>query len=176
LGEFARMVEGRELPRPANDTFWSVDGTDAYVVVRWNVESNDAVNPLPRGLSGVILASQQGNPAWFVQGLSDTVAQRLSPRLPRVDRLEKVSNTISRQMAEPHDFIEGRVPADVAAAAAVDFVQSMMRQGRKFPQLVERLATDAAFSKQVESVYGNTLDELLSQWWDGFEPTTRRRR
>ena len=165
LSEFARMVENRALPRPPNESFWKVAGTDGYLAVRLESEQDPKTSPLYRGLAGLWVASRGGYPSWFEFGLADAVALKLSPGLPRCQRLESQILNLPATLAEPDEFLSQKAPTDVNQAAACSFVQFLMRNSRRFPRLLSAVSSGTNWESALTSTYGATQDELIASWW-----------
>jgi hypothetical protein len=165
LSEFARMIEGRALPRPANEAFWSSAGVDTYLVLRWPSDRDGAASPLTRGVAGVWLSARGGSPDWFVDGFADAVALKFTPALPRAKRLARDLTQLSKVPAKSSDFLSGRTPTDVRDAAACSLVQYLMRDRARFSLLINRVDRDRPFAEALQSVYGLDQAALLDQWW-----------
>lgn len=178
LNEFALMIEQRWLPRPIESAFWKSDPKDAYLVVRTSEETKRLeASPWAWGLVGIELEQTGRYPLWYVRGLADAFAARLTPEHARVKRLQGIQATLSQQLKNPGDFLDGKTSLEITDAAACSFVQFLQRQRAAFQKAHHASAASPVdWEKQLASIYGMSLDQLVEQWWQQQAGTRKRSR
>lgn len=167
--EFARMVEQRMLPRPLPEAFWKAGGTDAYLVIRWPEGGESDEMPVDRGVTGIITAARGGFPDWFVDGLADAVALKVTPELARAHTMTRAMAELPSMEADAADFFSGRTPSDMRDAAACGVVQALMRDRRRFTRLMQLVSRERPFAEVLSEVYELQPDELVTKWWSATQ-------
>ncbi|MCA9168248.1 MAG: hypothetical protein KDB23_11290 [Planctomycetales bacterium] len=165
LSEFAQMVEGRNLQRPVDDTFWSAAGVDAYAVAFRGEDTKQNALPYARALAGLHFATLPNVPTWFGRGVADATALKVTPELARARRLRTQLAELRQSMQSPNDFLLGKTTVAAADAAAASVVQHLQRNGRAFSELCQALRAGSELETALNSAYATGLNEQLDAWW-----------
>lgn len=175
--EFGKMVEQRELPSQwrGHWRFNVIDAYGAFVPERGGEFSNDVL--LGHVIAGTYVASLARDvPRWFAEGAARATAARLEPRDPRVEQWDKQAESVLGTLAEPHDFMAGKLAPEAADLAAYRFVSFVMtRDTRRFRALLQNLRDGQSFENAFLTVY-RVPPEQIAPAWARYEATNTRRR
>jgi len=161
--EFGQMVEKRKLPRQWQG-HWNYDGIDAYgalVPSRTDKYSPEAL--IAQQLAGVYVAAR-GAPRWFAEGAARVVAARIAKDDARVQAWDDGLSAALAKMRAADDFLTGKLAEEEAMLASYSFVKFLMKDARRFAQLLDQLEEGGDFEQAFAKVYGGTPNQLTAAW------------
>ena len=162
--EFGQMVEKRKLPRQWYG-HWNYDGIDAYgafVPSRTDAYSPEAL--IAQQLAGVYVASHGGTPRWFAEGAARVVASRVAADDARVKAWDEALPSTFAQMRAADDFLTGKLSEEDSMLASYSFARYLMKDSRKFRQLLDHLADGGDFDTAFARVYGGPPAAVTQNW------------
>lgn len=163
-GEFGKMVEQREIPKEYRG-HWRFSVVDAYGAAipprsdEYNLESLVA-----QQVAGVYVASLGKAPRWFAEGAARVAASRITPHDPRLDAWENETTRIVGSLQKPDDFMTGKIPQEEADIASYQFVKFLMKDAKRFENLLTALRSGRDFDKTFPQVYGAPAAEVAGNW------------
>jgi len=163
LNEYGNMVLKHEFP-PTLSSHWQFNQVDAHVVMLLKAEEDGRkFEPeLARNLAAISQASQTPDaPRWFADGMGYSVAAKVYNRSDEAAAWEAESAAAFKKMAQPTDFITGKLAEDQAALVAYGFVNQLRSSGPKFKKFAESLEQGEAFESAFQQAFGKTPAELL---------------
>jgi len=164
--EFGKMVERRELPGEWRG-HWRFSGIDAYaamVAPRTDQYSVEAL--VAQQVTGAFLASlgKTSPPRWFSEGAGRVIASRMSPEDPRVVQWDDSIREVLGKMRTPDDFLTGKLDPESADVASYSFVRFLMKDSKKFNQLVKAIKNEQNFAQSFSTIYGGSPNQLTVTW------------
>lgn len=163
--EFGQMVEKRALPKEWAG-HWRYNIVDAYgAMLAPQRESYSAETLVGQQLAGVYVASLGAKtPSWFAEGSARAVAARLNGSDPRVLSWNEQLPAVLASMSAPDDFLTGKLSPESADIASYSFVDFLMRSGREYNALLERLRKGEEFAQAFPAVFKATPSQLTLAW------------
>lgn len=161
--QFVKAVEQRDL---ADTTFghWRVSGPEAYaalLVPAFGTHSLEGL--LAQQIAGLYIASLGPTPRWFCEGCARAAAWRLKPDDARVAEWNRQLPPAVAGMAQPDDFLTGRLPEETADLVSYGFVRYLLTETQRFRALMEALRQGQAFDAAFQTSFGTTPSELATQ-------------
>ncbi len=161
--EFGQMVEKRKLPKQWYG-HWNYDGIDAYgAMVPSRTDKYSAEALIAQQLAGAYVASR-GTPRWFAEGAGRVVASRLFKDDPRVKAWDEALPSALAAMRAADDFLTGKLSEEDAMLASYSYVRFLMKDSRKFRQLLDTLAEGGDFEQVFAKTYGGSPNQLSAAW------------
>ena len=139
--EFGKMVEKRDLPRGWKGHF-RYDVINAYgaIILPKDEEEFSEEAMFAQQIAGVMVASMGRNtPNWFAQGAARVAAKITDPKDPRIETWKSSWDAVYAKLQSGDEFVRGNLPPDDTALAGYVMVENLMRDKRKFLQLVKAL-------------------------------------
>jgi mono/diheme cytochrome c family protein len=161
--EFGQMVEKRKLP-PQWYGHWNYDGIDAYgalVPSRSEQYSSEAL--IAQQLAGVYVASR-GTPRWFAEGAARVVTSRVAKDDPRVKAWDESLPSAFAAMRAADDFLTGKLGEEQTNLASYSFLKYLMKDTRRFRQLLTTLEDGSDFEQAFAKVYSGPPASLTPAW------------
>ncbi len=171
-GEFGKMVEQRSLPQEWQG-HWKYDVLDAYAaLVLPRVSEDDKQDPIDsiliQNISGTYVSGLgQYTPQWFAEGMARWVVTQIRKKDPRIEQWRDSFNGIVSSMESPADFIRGRMGQEQAGIMSYGFVFYLMKDQRRFGQLLSVLKRGQDFPAAFKGIYGDTPEKLAGRWLGG---------
>ncbi|MFM7564412.1 MAG: hypothetical protein ACKO81_15425 [Planctomycetota bacterium] len=163
LNEYGNMVLKHEFP-PTLNSHWQFNQVDAHVVMLLKAEEDGRMfePELARNLAAVSQASQAADvPRWFADGVGYSIAAKVYNRSDEAAAWEAEAASAAKRMAQPTDFITGKLAEDQSALVAYSFVNQLRANGPKFKKFTESLEQGEAFEAAFQQAFGKTPTELL---------------
>ena len=165
--EFGTMVEKRTLPQ-AWTAHWRYNILDSYAALlppRGDEEALDGVL-IQRLASAYVASLGPGVPEWFADGAGYLAVNKLKRDDPRIKEWEQAAPGILASMSKPDDFMSGAMPEDQAGLVSMAFVGQLMKDSRRFNQLLGALRKGEPFDRSFQLIWGGTPKEMVGGWED----------
>jgi cytochrome c553/mono/diheme cytochrome c family protein len=163
--EFGSMVEKRDPPKNVFG-HWQYTVLDAYGCAlrpKQDEYSLDAL--LVEQLAGTHVASLGSNvPRWFAAGCGRVAASRLAATDPRVQSWDKDTSRVVGMLGRPDDFLQGRMAPEDSDIASFGLVTYLMKDSRRFNQVMDALRKGDDFNPAFTSAYGGTPAQAVQAW------------
>ncbi len=182
-GEFARMVEERDLP-PDWTSHFRTDAINAYVAVVAASETDDETirDSLASPLIGLAMATRGPDvPEWLARGVGESLA---NARVRKQTRGQKAELLRRQRLAagaakDAGTFLQGRMPAEQTDALAIAIATAMSdgTRRRAFGTMIRSLNDGQAFEDSFAAAYGVKPDVFVDaylKWVKGTRPTGSR--
>jgi hypothetical protein len=128
-------------------------------------ESYSADTIIAQQLAGTYVASLGAKvPTWFAEGTARAVAARLDGADPRVIGWNEQLPGVLGSMSAPDDFLSSKLPQESADIASYSYADFLMRRGREFNALLDRLRKGEDFAQAFATVYKATPQQLTAAW------------
>ena len=92
------------------------------------------------------------------------IASRINPEDPRVVQWNEAIPGILGKMTAPDDFLTGKLPPEPADIASYSFVEFLMKDSKKFNQLVAAIKREENFAEAFSNLYGGSPNQLTVTW------------
>ncbi len=165
--EFAQMVEKRAVP-----VSWKAHartaGLDAYVVQQLpKSEKKDGQfdAELCRGIVEARLQLTGEFPGWFMMGVSTAVAAKIAPRSLMAKRLSQELPTVVKNMESPQELLKSKLPPEFQEVAAAALLQGMLKNSRRFGQILQDVESGQPFSESISGRLGQPMETIAENWW-----------
>ena len=165
--EFAQMVEKRAVP-----VSWRgharTAGLDAYVVqLLPKSEQRDGQfdAELCRGIVGAMLQLTGDLPDWFIVGAANAVAAKVAPRSSLAKRLSQELPSVVARMDSPEELLKSKLSPESQEVAAAGLLQAMLKNGRRFGQMLQDVEGGQPFSEAILQRLGQPMEAIAENWW-----------
>ena len=162
--EFGEMVEERSIPK-AWRGHWRYNVVDAYAVMvppRNDEYSIDAL--IAQQLGSAYVASLGDVPAWFSEGVGRVVATRTTKDDARLQQWDEQLPVILAKAKQSGAFLEGKAPPQDGNILAYGFLKYLMRDSKRFANVVQQVAGGGKFSDVFSTVYRGSPDQIVAVW------------
>lgn len=163
--ELGKMVERRDIPQGSKGHFryTIVDAYGAIVPPRSNEYSLDGL--LVQQLAGVYVSAQgKAVPRWFAEGCGRVAAARFASDDARVRAWNDAVPQVIGSMGAPDDFLTGKLDQESTDIASYSFVAFLMKDSRRFSQLIDALRKGGDFNQAFVATYGGTPNQAAQGW------------
>lgn len=166
--EFGKMVEKRSSTPREWKGHWNFTIVDAYGAITASFEPDYSMEALlGQQIAGVYVASLGNSPRWFSEGAARVAAVRLAKDDPRTAKWNDELPEILRGMSDPADFINNKLAPESNDIASYSFVEFLMKDRKRFDQLLNALRGDKSFDKSFSSIYGGSPEQVAGRWRQG---------
>ena len=159
------MVERRELPKSLKGHFAAnpVEVYGAFLHSKSNEYGIEAM--VAQHIAGGYAANlgKTGTPRWFSEGVGRAIAAKVTPNDSRVGEWDDELPRIISSMAQPSDFLEGKLSPEDADIANFSFVRWLMKD-KRFDELMSGLRKGQDFTQTFAAVYNATPAQLSTAW------------
>ena len=162
--EIGTMLEHRDIP-PESRGHWHYDVVDAYGAIVPPKNGEYALDALlGQQIAAVYVASQGNVPRWFADGSGRAVAARINSKDARVRQWESRLGPALSEMAQPTDFLDGKLnPAD-SEAVGFGFARFLMSNAGRYYGLIAALHGGSKFDDAFAKAYGGPPKQVAESW------------
>tara|TARA_R110002049_G_scaffold2750_3_gene21850 strand:- start:46574 stop:48505 length:1932 start_codon:yes stop_codon:yes gene_type:complete len=168
--EFAKMVEGRDVPSDWT-SHWKFDGIDAYIsmVATDRDEQETILNRLISPLVSLAVATRGGDvPRWFAQGAGTTIAARSIRSEDSFDRDRQRAQIRAAVAATDNAkrFLDGKLTPEQSDHVGAAVMASMLdaKQRKYFDQVIRQMAGGSGFDAAFTKSFGLSLPAYIDRW------------
>lgn len=166
-GEFAQMVEKRQLPDGARGHYRH-DPVSPYacLVLDSDQESEDDQPTVFQQVAALQLASylKSRAPDWFVEGASRVAEAKAYPKAPEVQQWKNAFRSHLTGMNEPDDFMKPNAAPEPAGVVSMYFVEGMLRNRRNYTKLLQEVESGKSFDEAFKTQYRVAPAEMAKLW------------
>ena len=163
--ELGKMVERRDIPAGTKGHFryTIVDAYGAMVPPRADEYSLQGL--LAQQIAGVHIAAQgRGVPRWFAEGCGRVAAARFANDDLRVKAWNDAVPQVVSSMKAPDDFMTGKLEQEQTDIASYSFVAFLMKDARRFSQLIDGLRKGGEFNQTFTAAFGGAPNQVAPAW------------
>ena len=163
FNEYGVMILGHDMP-PTLKAAWHFDQVDAHIVMLLaaNDDGRNFEVELCRNLCAIYNDSLAPDvPRWFADGMGHSMAAKIYKNSEEAASWEPRAMELVRTMAQPDDFIEGRLPEDQAGLVSYYFLSQLRANGGRFGKLVSDLTAGKLFNDSFTKAYGQSPKDFL---------------
>lgn len=163
FGEFARMIEGRDIDRSVS-SIWNYSVTDAYIAILFSPgqTAREVKIRLTQQLAALHVASLAPDvPRWFSDGVGYWVAARLNPRDDQIKTWDDQSLAAINRVSSSAEIIEQKIERQLAGLVGYQWVKALKRKSASFEKLIHALRAEESFDEAFRSAYGISPGEMF---------------